>query len=156
MSHVNKPLLKIQLIFLTTSMISLDDNALAYAAQGYPKNVACQLSLEASSSSDIASIEQVARTCNDFRVQNEFEFNLVKGACVLGGSLSGLLYSFSEVQCKSENAAALCRVPIPSTGTEELTWYFEPESSQEQSTSHDEKFQASCDNLGGIFTKLKF
>ena len=133
----------------------MNANALEYADQGYPKNVGCQLSLDVTSSSDPVPIDAVARTCNDFRVQNEFELNFVKGACILGGTLSGLIYSFNESRCKSENAAAFCRVQIQSTGEEEVTWYFEPESSQGNAPTHEDKFRASCDDLGGIFTKLK-
>jgi 1-aminocyclopropane-1-carboxylate deaminase/D-cysteine desulfhydrase-like pyridoxal-dependent ACC family enzyme len=96
----------------------------------------------------------MARTCNEFRVQNELEFNFVRGACVLGGTLSGLIYSFSEGQCDSGKAVALCRVAIQGTDLEEVTWYLEPEKQLGEPGSHENKFKASCDQLGGVFYKL--
>ena len=130
-------------------------NASADSSKNYPANVNCQLSLDSALGSNSATIEEVARSCNEFNVQNELEFNLVKGACILGGTLSGLVYSFSDGMCQSESAAALCRVPIDSIGREEVTWYFEPNTPQNDTPSHEDKFRASCDDLSGSFESLR-
>lgn len=131
-------------------------NAIANSPQAYPTNVSCELSLDVATSSDVTSIESVPRSCNEFRVQSELEFNLVKGACILGGTLSGLIYSFNDGLCHSQNAAALCRVQIQSTDIEEVTWYFEPNVPQNEKKSHEEDFRASCDGMGGKFEPLTF
>lgn len=128
--------------------------AMANVPRAYPLNVACQLALEASPGFDPETINNMARTCNEFRVQNELEFNFVRGACVLGGTLSGLLYSFNEGLCESGKAVALCRVSIQGTGQEEVTWYLEPEKQLGEPGSDENKFRASCDQLGGVFYKL--
>lgn len=128
---------------------------LADSPKSYPANVHCELSLESERGSSSTSIEEVARSCNEFNVQNQLEFSLVKGACILGGTLSGLLYSFGDGMCRSESAAALCRVPIDSIGREEVTWYFEPNTPQNDTPSHEDKFRASCDDLGGSFESLR-
>ncbi|MEN9825112.1 MAG: hypothetical protein RI953_857 [Pseudomonadota bacterium] len=128
--------------------------AMANVARAYPVDVACQLALETAPAFDPATINNMARTCNEFRVQNELEFNFVRGACVLGGTLSGLIYSFSEGQCDSGKAVALCRVAIQGTDLEEVTWYLEPEKQLGEPGSHENKFKASCDQLGGVFYKL--
>jgi len=135
---------------------SIAERASADIREAFPTNVSCQLSLDAQGSPDAISIENVARSCNEFKVQNELEFNLVKGSCILGGKLSGLMSAFSDGICDSEHAAALCLVPVQSTGFDEVTWYFEPNSPQGDEASHQDAFRASCDKLGGKFESLSY
>lgn len=132
------------------------EEVLASALEIYPLNVSCELSMDSTHSSKSTPIEEVARSCNEFRVENELEYNFVKGACILGGTLSGAIYAFSDRLCQSEKAAALCRVTTQSTKTEEVTWYFEPDSPQNGNPSHKNRFKASCDELNGDFETLRY
>ncbi|NBW83649.1 hypothetical protein EBR21_18040 [bacterium] len=130
------------------------ERASAEESEAFPRDVSCQLSLDASPSPGNISIDELSRSCNQFRVQNEKEFNFVKRACTLGGRLSGMLYAFNEGLCKSEKAAALCRVPIQNTELEEVTWYFLPNSAKNDPNSSEQKFRDSCSQLGGKYEKL--
>jgi hypothetical protein len=101
-------------------------------------------------------LEEVARSCNEFKVLNEVEFNLVKGACVLAGQLSALLFSFQEEACSILDASALCRVMLPDLNIEEVTWYFDPQINSDTGPANEQKFNANCRDLGGRFEKLKY
>ena len=153
---MNKPSFTWILALATGAAISIVEDASAEALAAFPSNVSCQLSLNTPVSSNDLPIEEVARSCNEFKIQNELEFNLVKGACILGGVLYGSIYAFSEGVCDSGNASALCRVPVQSMGFDEVTWFFEPNTPNDDTPSHQEEFKASCDELGGKFEALSY
>jgi hypothetical protein len=127
--------------------------AAADTFETYPQQVNCRLGME-QSSSDKQNIESVAHSCNEFEVLSPTERSLVNGACILGGRLSGWLYSFTAGDCQKDKAAALCRVTIPQANLEEITYFYRPHSAFTTFDATSDLFRESCDTLGGNYEEL--